>query len=117
MNMKKTKKDVSKKILPFGKILTAIMKERKLSLKQVSQMCGVSTSVVSDWTAGNTPRDLHAVHKLSQALGIDFSRLLFGESDAVKEITSLAELFEENEIFDGLVRINIKRVNLRSRLK
>lgn len=113
VTMKKPRKSSGRKDVPFGKILSAIMKERGLTLKQISQMAGVSLSVASDWTAGNSPRDLRAVHKLSQALGVEFSRLLIGESDTTKEVISLAELFEENEIFDGLVRINIKRVSLR----
>lgn len=117
ITMKKQRKVSDRKDMPFGKILSTIMKERDLTLKQISQMAGVSLSVASDWTAGNSPRDLRAVYKLSQALGIEFSRLLLGESDTAKEVTSLAELFEENEIFDGLVRINIKRVSLRNNKK
>lgn len=115
-SMKRARKTDSKKI-PFGKILSAIMKERGLTLKQVAQMAGVSLSVASDWTAGNTPRDLQAVHKLAKSLGVEFSSLLLGESETVREVVSISELFEENEMFDGLVRINIKRVSLRKKNK
>lgn len=115
--MRKPRKVSGRKDVPFGKILSAIMKERGLTLKQISQMAGVSLSVVSDWTAGNSPRDLQAVYRLSQALGIEFSRLLLGQAEPIKDISSVAELFDEDEIFDGLVRINIKRVSLRDNKK
>lgn len=111
-DMKKNVKSVKKQI-PFGKILAAVMKERRLSLKQVAQMSGVSVSVVSDWTAGNVPRDLEAVFRLSTSLGIEFSSLLLGHIEEPKQVSSIAQLFEEDEIFDGLVRINIKKVQLR----
>lgn len=90
------------------------MKERDLTLKQIAEMAGVSLSVASDWTAGNTPRDLQAVYKLAKSLGVEFSALLLGQSETTREITSISELLEEDEMFDGLVRINIKRVSLRS---
>ncbi|MEK2687432.1 helix-turn-helix domain-containing protein [Bdellovibrio sp. GT3] len=112
--MKKTIKPRGRKEVPFGKILSGIMKERKLTFKMVAQMAGVSVSVVSDWTAGNSPRDLHAVFRLSQSLGVDFSRLLLGEVQVNREVSSIAELFEETEMFEGLVRVSIKKVQLRN---
>ncbi|QLY24893.1 helix-turn-helix domain-containing protein [Bdellovibrio sp. KM01] len=115
--MKKTIQQTRRKEVPFGKILSGIMKERQLTLKMVAQMAGVSVSVASDWTAGNTPRDLHAVFRLAQGLGIDFSRLLLGEVQTTKEVGSISELFEETDMFEGLVRISIKKVHLRNSTK
>lgn len=76
-------------------------------------MAGVSLSVVNDWMAGTNPHNLRAVSKLAKSLGMSLSGLLFGEPEQIHTISSLDEIFEESDVFDGLCRVTVKKVRLR----
>jgi transcriptional regulator with XRE-family HTH domain len=95
--------------LPFGKILTQIMKDRNLSITAVAEMAGVSRSVVQSWTARANPHDLQAVAKLAKALNINFKELLLGETDQ-ESVKTLNDIFEEKDFFEGICKINIQRL-------
>ena len=96
--------------LPFGKILRSIMQERKLTLKQMAELSGVGTSVVQNWLEGKNPHDLKAVSRLAQSLGISFKGLLMGEAETINKPTTLAEIFNEQDLFEGVCKISIKRL-------
>ena len=86
------------------------MQERSLTLKAIAEMADVRTSVVQGWLSGANPHDLHAVSKLSVALGISFKALLLGETEAIGKAGAVTDLFEEKELFDGLCKVTIKRM-------
>ena len=95
--------------LPFSSILGNEMKKRNLSIQQIADLSGVSKSVAQGWVTGANPHDLKAVHKLALALGMGFQDLLIG----IPVVTSSNELlgtFEEQEFFEGLAKISIKRL-------
>ena len=96
--------------IPFGRNLTAIMKHRGMKIEDVSRLCGVGKSVVHSWMNGSSPRDLRAVKRFSDAVGISFSELVFGEKEKIKEAS--APLNESVTFFDGLCRLRIERVFL-----
>lgn len=96
--------------LPFGGILTKIMEERHLTLKEVAALSGVSVSVVENWLSGSNPHDLKAIDRLSQKLGVPFKKLLLGVAETVDAPTALTDLFDEQDFFDGLARIKIQRL-------
>lgn len=102
--------------LPFKKILKQIMEDRELTIKLIGEMSGVSTSVAQSWLEGSTPHDLHAVARLAKALNMSFKGLLLGEPEGSGQITA-AELFEEQDFFDGICKISIKRLLPRKRGK
>ncbi|NUM87856.1 MAG: helix-turn-helix transcriptional regulator [Bdellovibrionales bacterium] len=106
--MPKKKKGTNE--LPFGKILRSIMSERGLTVRAVAEMAGVSSSVVQGWISKSVPHDLAAVSRLAQALGISFKGLLLGQQETVTHATTLEELFEEQDFFEGVCKINIKRL-------
>lgn len=99
--------------IPFGKILKAVMAERGLTLKQVGEMAGVASSVVSDWTAGTNPQDLKAVGRLARSLNLSLRSLLLGEAEEIKSVSSLAEIFEEQDLFDDICRVSVKRLRMK----
>lgn len=101
--------------LPFGKILKGIMSERNLTVRAVAELAGVSASVVQSWLNQSNPHDLKAISKLAQALGLSFKTLLLGEVDSVSGPTTIAEIFEEQDIFDGICRVSIKRLKERGK--
>jgi transcriptional regulator with XRE-family HTH domain len=96
--------------LPFSSILRSIMNERQLSAKQLAEMSGVKATVVQNWLEGKNPHDLKAVDKLAKSLGVSFRSLLLGEAESVKGPQSIGEMFDEQEFFDGLAKISIKRL-------
>jgi hypothetical protein len=97
--------------LPFAKTLSRLMNERGLSIGEVAELAGVSRSVVQSWTAQANPHDLQAVGRLAKALNINFRELLLGEAEPENtRATSLSDLFEEKEFFEGICKINIQRL-------
>lgn len=115
IEMQRRKKKKGSNTLPFKEILKALMSERKLTSRKIAELAGVNPTVVQNWLEGKNPHDLQAVSKLAQGLKVSFKSLLLGESEYVEGPTSVAELFEEQEWFDGLAKITIKRLIPRKR--
>lgn len=99
--------------LPFAKILKRTMEERDLTVRAVAEMTGSSASVVQSWISGANPHDLQAVGRLAKALGLTLEELLLGQPAPKPRAHSLNELFDEQEVFEGICKISIKRLNLR----
>jgi transcriptional regulator with XRE-family HTH domain len=95
--------------LPFGKNLSKIMKEREFRIQDVASIAGVGKSVVHSWITGTTPRDLHAVKKLADALDIQFVELLMSSREPQTGHTELVPL-DESPIFEGICRVRIERL-------
>jgi transcriptional regulator with XRE-family HTH domain len=100
------------KEIPFGKNLTALMKQRRMRLEEVTDMCGVSKSVVHSWMNGSSPRDLLAVKKLADTLGVQFSELLLGEQEQQTSLHADLHQNSSSVFFDGLCRLRIERVTI-----
>lgn len=96
--------------LPLSKILSSVMKERNLTLRNVASMADVSISVVQNWVSGANPHDLRSISRLAKALGMSFESLLLGTQDESIQIRSLSEMFDEAEVFDGYCRVSIKKL-------
>ncbi len=94
----------------WGIRLQKIMKEKKLSLRELSRHIEVAPSVISGWLKGNSPTDLILIKNLSEHLGVSFSWLLTGEYEKGTSLPSMSELFEEVQYFDGYARIRIDRL-------
>ncbi len=86
-------------------------------MRGLSELAGVRSTVVQNWLEGKNPHDLAAVDRMAQALGISFKALLLGKSEVESSPTSLAEIYEEQEWFDGLAKITIKRLVPRTKGK
>ncbi len=98
--------------LPFAKNLKRIMDERNLTVRAIAVMAGVKQpSVVMSWLSNANPHDLKSVSRLAKALNMNFKELLLGEveSETVKAM-SIADLFDEKEMFEGICKINIQRL-------
>ena len=86
------------------------MTERGLTVRAVAEMASVNPSVVQSWLNAAIPHDLQAVSKLAQALGMSFKSLLLGEAETINKPTTLAEIFQEQDFFEGVCKISIKRL-------
>lgn len=96
--------------LPFGKILSKVMKERQLTIQSIANLAGVNKSVVHGWMTGTTPHDLFAIGKLSRALGIGFRELLLGEPELPITMSTLDLQFDKEDVFEGLCEVRIRRI-------
>ncbi len=97
--------------LPFAKVLKGIMNERGLTVRAIAEMAGVSSSVAQNWLSLAAPHDLQAVAKLAKALKIEFRELLLGEPE---EFTGkpgdLKNIFDEQDLFEGICKVKIQRL-------
>lgn len=98
--------------LPFAKNLKRIMDERHLTVRAVAAMAGVKQpSIIMSWLSNANPHDLKAVGRLAKALDMNFKELLLGEADQESaKASSIDDLFEEKEFFEGICKINIQRL-------
>jgi len=111
--MNTSKRDKKKKgtdNLPLKIILSQVKKDRNLSVRAIAAMAEVGESVVQGWLNGSIPHDLQAVDRLAKALGMSFRKLLLGEEEPNTRPFNLSELFNEDEFFEGICKINIKRL-------
>ena len=104
------KKSKEKDGLPFAKILKQIMDERSLTVRAVAEMAKTSPTNIQNWLTGVAPTDLAAVERLATALGVGFKSLLLGKPETTAHQPSLSDLFEENEFFEGICKVSIKRL-------
>ena len=105
-----TQKNKGTNSLPFSSNLREIMKDRGLTLKDISLLAGVRTSVVQNWVEGKNPHDLMAVNHLSKRLGIPLATLLLSDEEEIKTHT-IEQMFSESEFTEGIFKISIKKLS------
>ncbi len=114
--MKRGRKKKTDTSNDWGQRLLDVMKERKLTIRNVAKIAGVSSpSVIDSWIKSSSPSDLMAVNRLCMELNISFRWLLTGEHEQNERIASVAEIFEEVPYFDGMARIVITRLQERKK--
>jgi transcriptional regulator with XRE-family HTH domain len=91
--------------MKFHEVLRTLLKQRELTLRQVTVETGIRRSTLSDWLSGSRPRDLEEVRTLSRFFGVTLEQLLFGDEPS-RAPQAHVELH-----FDGPVRIRIDRAD------
>jgi len=91
----------------WGKRLSSILEEKEISQRKAAKIAGVGRSVMNGWTAGASPSNLAAVHRLCEALEVSFSWLLVGVDAKHESTLKLIGDFEKEFCFDGYARIRI----------
>lgn len=99
--------------LKIGTILSQIIKERRITLKEISRATGVPATTISEWTGNRTPKNPEQVLKVAKFLGVTLHFLLFGKED---EQEPLQKILKE-DFFSGTFEINIKRVKINNSKK
>lgn len=94
--------------IKIGTMLRSILRERDLTLKEVSQKCGVSISTLHEWENNRAPKNPIQVAKVAQCLGISLHYLLFGFKDPEEAL----ERIIKNEVFSGVYEISLKKVKV-----
>lgn len=92
--------------MKLASVLKQMLKERQLTLKELSAATKIKASTLSGWKNNVSPRDLAEVRRCARFFGVTLEKLLFDEdSDA----TALEGLLTEG-VFNGFLKVKIERV-------
>ena len=86
--------------------LTALLREKRWTLKKLSSESGVPISTLSGWTSGKSVQNLDQLKSVANALTVTVHYLAFGERDPHEE--GGTEIL--SEIFRGDVRVTLQRI-------
>jgi transcriptional regulator with XRE-family HTH domain len=89
-----------------GLVLRKLLKERRMTFKEISRVTGVPATTIAEWANDRTPKNPEQIRQVAKFLGISVHYLLFGEEDSQDPI---AKVFKE-DIFSGTFEISIKRI-------
>lgn len=98
---------------PFTKNFNKILRERRLSIKQVAELMGLPYTTAVGIAGGATPTDMEAISRFCTALNVDFEWLLTGK---IKNFDAsqipLDQIFEEEResSFSGIYKIEAKKL-------
>jgi transcriptional regulator with XRE-family HTH domain len=95
--------------MELQRVLKALMKERGLTFRQLSDATGVPMSSLKDWASGAFPRDLDGVRKVAQFCDVSFEYLVFGtEATGPASLESVLNAIPTNTLFSGWVKVSIE---------
>jgi transcriptional regulator with XRE-family HTH domain len=92
----------------IGKILSKIIQDRRLTLREISKATGVPATTLAEWQANRTPKNPEQVRAVARFLGVSLHFLLFGEEDQEEPIQKILK----EDLFQGTFEISIKRIKL-----
>jgi transcriptional regulator with XRE-family HTH domain len=105
------------KTTPFAKILTRLLAEKEVGIREAARMAGVGPSTIMSWKSGATPEDYVAVKRLANALGTTLCFMLTGEHESSHGGIAIAEVFEDGgNLFDGYAKVTIQNLIPRSKV-
>ncbi|HXH75373.1 MAG TPA: helix-turn-helix transcriptional regulator [Bacteriovoracaceae bacterium] len=89
----------------IGKVLSHLMKERKLTFQKLSELSGVSMSTLKGWAANVEPKSMIAVRNVARVFAVTSEFLIFGED--AKNTIDLNQLITQ-KIYSGWIKITIE---------
>ena len=93
---------------PLAETLTALLEERRMTVKELAKKSGVARSTLGSWKAGSGPASLLDLKRVSNALGVSFEFLCLGRNDTDPRI----EERKRELIFEGLCVMRLEKVVL-----
>lgn len=96
--------------LCLAKVLKDLLKNRRLTLKEVSLASGVAVSTLGEWLNNRQPKSPVQVKKVANTLEVSLNYLLFGEPDRYERINLTQALGDE--VLSGVFEINVRRVKI-----
>ena len=97
----------------FSNLLSALLKERRLSLAEVNRATGIPISTLSEWCAGREPKLSGSVVKLANYLGVSLDDLAGG----VVRTAPFNEIEKRNETGTEFVHELVRGNNARIEIK
>ncbi len=92
--------------LQLNLVLRRMMKQQKISLRQLAKETGIKPSTLSGWSNGVSPRDLSEVLVCARYFKMSLEQILF---DQQPDSASL-ENFLTEDVFNGFLKVTIQKV-------
>lgn len=94
--------------IKIGKVLSRLMKEKRLGLRELARESKVSASTLSEWIGNRRPKDPAQVARVAAVLGVSLHYLLFEIEDPMQRFDLNRVL--KDDVFSGAFEITLKRV-------
>ncbi|MBX3022007.1 MAG: helix-turn-helix transcriptional regulator [Bdellovibrionales bacterium] len=97
--------------MKLGANLSAVCKQKGISLAELARRAGVPKQTLHNWTLGRRSVNVEQLQKVARVLEVSVHFLLYGEQDPFES------LGEEvlRELFSGDVRVTVHRIDRRRR--
>jgi len=95
--------------IQIGKVLSQLLVNRRLTVKEVSIATGVPASTLVEWKTNRSPRNLEQVREVARLLGVSMHFLLFGEEDRDEPLQRILK----EDLFVGTFEITLRRVQIK----
>ncbi|MFZ4404544.1 MAG: helix-turn-helix domain-containing protein [Pseudobdellovibrionaceae bacterium] len=92
----------------IGHVLSTIIQERRLTMKEISKATGVPATTLAEWQTNRTPKNPNQVKAVAKFLGVSLHYLLFGEEDSEEPMQKILK----EDFFAGTFEISVKRVKI-----
>jgi transcriptional regulator with XRE-family HTH domain len=92
--------------IKLNTVLKRLLKQKGITLKQLSNETGIKPSTLSGWSNGVSPHNLSEARACARYFGVSLERFLFDEESESK---GLEDLLTE-QVFDGYLKVKIERV-------
>lgn len=89
-------------------VMNRLMKEKKLSIKELSRLSGVPSSTLHEWLNLRIPKSPVQVKKVANVLNISLDHLLFDEQEVHKPVP-IQDLMSGDSV-SGVFEITIKKI-------
>lgn len=96
-------------MIKIAQTMKQLLKERGITLRELSKRSGVPVSTLSEWSSNCEPKSPTQTRKVAQALGVSMHYLLFGETDSQEPLQRLLK----EDLFQGTFEITVKKVRMK----
>jgi transcriptional regulator with XRE-family HTH domain len=108
----------------FGENLEKLLKEKRLTQKELARSIGCSPKTVQEWVGknGRIPRTTDHIRRLAEVFQISVFYLLYGEDDPFATLMTpsmdaaslAAGLVVRNEITEGVYEVTVRRIKAKA---
>ncbi len=96
--------------IKIGQVLKRILREQRLTPREVSRQTGIPYSTLHTWLENRQPKDILKAQKLATFLGLTLHELLFDKPDSKEQKTTEHMHTRQEEFFRGMFQIIVKRI-------
>lgn len=95
--------------LKIGTVLSAQLKEKRISVRELSKLSGVPASTLGEWINNRAPKNPVQAQRVAAVLGVSLHYFFFGEEDRQEPLQKIIG----EDFFKGVFEISIKRVQVK----
>jgi transcriptional regulator with XRE-family HTH domain len=97
-----------KKKTPLAETLTALLEQKRLTMKEAARLAKIPRSSLQGWCHGTSPSNFQEVKRLADVLGCSLQFLLLGHNDTDPRI----EERQRELVFEGLCVLRLEKIVL-----